>query len=292
MPARGGGLGLARPARDDRYGLVPQLREELEQLPPARMAALRVVQVLDDVGTGAADVARAASVDAALTARMLRMANSAYYGLSGRVGSASFAVTVLGFSTVRSLAAMAAAGFGDDGDVPPGFWAAGVAAASGASVLARRVGADVPGAFCVGMLHDLGTALLWRHDSARHAALLAAATTTEPVTLLELREYGGTHASLAADVLAAWHFPEDLCLAIGRHHDAPTPGGSPLRKALQGGIALAALADGSGDPADPFLCACLETAHVARADRAALVDQVRDATELLGSALTVGCASR
>ena len=264
-------------------GLVVELLEELEQLPPARAAALRVVQVVDDLDSGAADVAKAASVDAALTARMLRMANSAYYGLSGRVGSASFAVTVIGFATVRSLAAMAAAGFGSDDDVPPGFWARGAGAASGASVLARRVGADVPQAFCVGMLHDLGTALLWRHDPARYDALVAAVTPTEPMHVLELREYGGSHASLAADVLGSWHFPPELCAAIGRHHDAPSGTGTPLRRALQGGVALAGLADGTADANDPFVSACLDAAHVGRADREALLEQVRDATEQLSA---------
>lgn len=265
--------------------LVRELLLELEQLPPARAAALRVVQIVDDPDSGAADVAAAASVDAALTARMLRMANSAYYGLSGRVASASFAVTVIGFQTVRSLAAMSAAGFVSDGDLPPGFWTRGAASAAGASLLARRVGADVAQAFCVGILNDLGNALLWRHDPERQAALLARATEAEPVHVLEFQEYGATHASLCADVLAAWHFPDDLCVAIGRHHDTPSSGATPLRRALQGGIALAALAEGSVGARDPFTLASLEAAGVGVGDHASMVAQVRKEAEELASAL-------
>lgn len=265
--------------------LIQTLLLELEQLPPARAAALRVVQIVDDPDSAAADVAAAASVDAALTARMLRMANSAYYGLSGRVASASFAVTVVGFQTVRSLAAMAAAGFVSDADLPPGFWARGAATASGTALLARRVGADVAQAFCIGILHDLGTALLWRHDPERQGGLLARATDSEPAHVLEFQTYGATHASLCADVLAAWHFPDELCVAIGRHHDAPSTAATPLRRALQGGIALAALADGSVGPRDPFTVASLEAAAVSVTDRAALVAQVQRETEELTSAL-------
>lgn len=267
------------------HSLVQELLLELEQLPPARAAALRVVQIVDDPDSGANDVAAAASVDAALTARMLRMANSAYYGLSGRVASASFAVTVIGFHTVRSLAAMSAAGFVGDGDLPPGFWAKGTAAAAGASLVARRVGADVAQAFCVGILNDLGNALLWRHDPERQAALLARATEAEPAHVLEVQEYDATHASLCADVLAAWHFPDDLCVAIGRHHDAPSSGATPLRRALQGGIALAGLADGSVSDRDPFTVASLDAAAVRAGDRPALVAQVRKDAEELASAL-------
>lgn len=273
-------------ARSATTGLIQELLLELEQLPPARAAALRVVQIVDDPDSGANDVAAAASVDAALTARMLRMANSAYYGLSGRVASASFAVTVIGFQTVRSLAAMSAAGFVADGDLPPGFWARGAATAAGASLVARRVGADVAQAFCVGILNDLGNALLWRHDPERQAALLSRATDAEPVHVLEFQEYGATHASLCADVLAAWHFPDDLCVAIGRHHDTPSTAATPLRRALQGGIALAGLADGSVPSRDPFTGAALEAAAVGVGDRDALVVQVKkDAEELAGALL-------
>jgi putative nucleotidyltransferase with HDIG domain len=272
-------------AEESQSLLVRDLLHELEQLPPARGAALRVVQIIDDPDTGASDVASAASIDAALTARMLRMANSAYYGLSGRVASASFAVTVIGFQTVRSLAAMAAAGFAADSDLPPGFWSRGATTASATSLLARRVGADMSQAFCVGILHDLGTALLWRHDAERQAALLVRATRSSPAHVLELHEYGASHASLAAAVLTSWSFPEELCTAIGRHHDAPSSGATPLRRALQGGIALASLGDGSAAPHDPFVLAALDAAAVRPGDRAALVAQAKREGEQLVSAL-------
>lgn len=264
--------------------LVDVLLEDMEQLPPGRAAALRVVQIVDDPRSGANDVAKAASADPALTTRMLRMANSAYYGLSGRVGSSSFAVTVLGFQTVRSLAAMGAAGFADAGDLPPGFWERSAAAASGAALVARRVGADVPQAFCVGMLHDLGTALLWRHDPAGHALLMDSAVSGD-LLAAEKRAYGGTHATLCADVLSCWQFPEELALAIGRHHDTPSGGASPLRRSLQAGIALAQLADGTASERDPFVAASLEAAQVGTAERAGMVAQVADAAAQLVGAL-------
>ncbi len=265
-------------------GLVAALLLELEQLPPARAAALRVVQVVDDPSSQAADVAAAAAADPALTTRMLRMANSAYYGLSGRVSSPAFAVTVIGFATVRSLAAVSAAGFVGDGDLPPGFWARGTATAAGTALVAGRVGADAAEGFCVGILHDLGTALLYRHDPAVHGALMARATPDEPVHRLEPARYGGTHASLCADVLSSWHFPHELCAAIARHHEQPSVRAAPLRRALQGGIALAALADRSGGASDPDIGVALEAALVASRERASLITQVRrEADELLSA---------
>ena len=218
--------------------LVDELKEELEKLPASRAAALRVVQVVDDPATGAADVAKAASADPALTARILRVANSAYYGLSGRIGTPAFAVTVVGFATVRSLAALSASGLTGPGGCPPEFWHRAATIASGSSLLARRVGADAPEAFCAGLLHDLGTALLRQHAGAQHEEILARAVAGEPLLDLEREAYGGTHASLCASVLAGWRFPDDLCDAIGKHHEVPLRSAPPARRALQGALAL------------------------------------------------------
>ena len=277
---------MSAPVLESPSGLLAALLLELERLPPARAAALRVVQVVDEPASGAAEVARAAASDPALTTRMLRMANSAYYGLSGRVSSAAFAVTVIGFATVRSLAAVSAAGFVGDGDLPPGFWARGSATAAGTALVAQRVGADPAEGFCVGILHDLGTALLYRHDPEVHGGLMARATPESPLHRLEQEQYGGTHASLCADVLSSWQFPEELCGAIGRHHEPPSVAAAPLRRALQGGIALASLAQRTAGPSDLGVGAALEAALVPYRDRGPLVAQVRREADELLSALT------
>ena len=102
---------------------------------------------------------------------------------------------------------------------------------------------------------------------------------------LEQALYGGTHASLCADVLGSWHFPDELCGAIGRHHEQPSVAAAPLRRALQGGIALAALADRSAGASDLGVAAALDAALVPARDRTALVGQVRRESEELLSAL-------
>lgn len=259
--------------------LVADLKEELEKLPASRAAALRVVQVVDDPATGAADVAKAASADPALTARVLRVANSAYYGLSGRIGTPAFAVTVVGFATVRSLAAMSASGLADPEATTPEFWTRAAAVASGASLLARRVGADAPEAFCAGLLHDLGSALLRQRAPEEHAELVDRAVAGEDLLALEQMTYGGTHASLCADVLAAWRFPTELCDAIGKHHEPPQRSAPPVRRALQGALALVPEVAGGAD-----VSAALSAAHVTPEEVGELQRQIADAAEQLAVA--------
>src|SRR5689334_19249960 len=97
--------------------------EAVRRIPPHRAAMGRVLAVLDDPGSSASDVARAATPDAGFCARLLRFANSAYFGLSGQVGSVERAVATVGSSVVRSLAVSTAAGLlGNDEVLPDGFW--------------------------------------------------------------------------------------------------------------------------------------------------------------------------
>ena len=263
--------------------LVEQLLLELEQLPASRAVALRVVQVIDDPATGAAEAAAAISADPALTARILRVANSVYYGLSGRVANPSFAITVVGFSTVRSLAVVGAAGLAGSDAFPPGFWMRSAAVASGASLVARRCGAVAPEAFSAGLLHDLGSALLRQYDRAGYdALLLRAALGGEPVPAAELRLYGATAASLCAQVLSAWHFPQPLCEAIARRHDLADRKGPALVRALHAGAALADMAGPLGAQGRA-VGAALAAAGVRPEEAAGMVGQVREAAAQLAA---------
>lgn len=261
--------------------VVIDLAEELECVPSNRGAALRVVQMVDDPKIGAADVAGSLALDPALTARILQVANSAYYGMSGRIRTTSFAVTVVGFQTVRSLAALAAAGVSKDDALPRGFWSRSAAAASGGALIAARAGAKAPDAFCVGMLHDLGTVLLWRRDPAVYDAMAAGKEGT--LVERETAVYGGNHATVCASVLGAWTVPDDLCTAIGRHHEPPSEAAAPLRKALQAGIALGQL--GLGDR-DPLHRLALHAIGVADRELPDLVSQVEEATRQLAAVLS------
>ena len=159
--------------------------------------------------------------------------------------SSAFAITILGFAAVRTLAAAAAAGaLGQERSVPDGFWAHAAATAAGAALVASRVGAPRNEAFSLGLLHDLGRALLHRVDAAESANIDAAARAGD-VTLLnaERASFGIDHADAAARVLEAWRFPPAFVEAIRDHHSDQRPVTAPLTRALVAGEALAMLAD-------------------------------------------------
>ncbi|MDQ1507812.1 MAG: hypothetical protein QOD57_5539 [Actinomycetota bacterium] len=213
----------------ERGALVDVLIEELERLPAQPSVAVRTVWVADQPNSSAKDLAAALTADPSLTARVLRLANSAYYGLSRRVAEVSFAVTVVGFPTVRAMAAVHASGLFEPGEhtVPDGYWEHSVATASICSVLAPRAGVRPNQAFPLGLLHDLGSALLFRADPARFEAVQAEARRPEAIqrgrTLrsAEKAAYGMAHDEAAARVFAAWRFPETFIEAVADHHAHP-----------------------------------------------------------------------
>jgi len=203
-----------------------------EQVPARAAAAARVLQLVDDPEASASDLGRAIGTDPYFAAKVLRIANSTYYGLSGRVATLSFAVSVVGFQTVRSLAVVAAAGLDSESGAPEGFWRVAALCATGSELVAPILGADPGDAFCVGLLHLLGTGLL--HQDTRDA-VLCLPEPGDPLAVLEREQErnGASHDVLGAAVLAAWHFPDHVCDVIRQHHEPALPDASALRRTLQ-----------------------------------------------------------
>ena len=199
---------------------------EITQLPVQPGAAMRLLWMLEDPRTSAADLGRLIESDPALSTQVIRLANTAFYGLSGKVSSAWRAVTVLGLATVRALATTAAFDlFSEKGrSVPDDFWPHCVMTAAAASSVARRVGLPGNDAFSVGLLHDLGAALVFRRAPRRYDAIAERMAAEDGLTLVEAerQEFGITHAEVGAAALGVMKFPAEFVTAVGVHHMDPS----------------------------------------------------------------------
>jgi HD-like signal output (HDOD) protein len=191
----------------------------LDDLAARRPVAARVVAIADDPTTGARDLASVLTADVTLTARVLRVANSASFGLGGRVRSVPFAVTVVGFTTVRAIAAVAAAGVDAAEGLPEDFWSRCKVTAVACGELAGAFGVSGPDAFCLGLLSGLGQAVLCQHDPQGYAELLATDAVRTggraALVLAEEQRYGLRHTEVSAAALASWAFPRELTEALG-----------------------------------------------------------------------------
>lgn len=151
------------------------------------------------------------------------------------------AIAALGFATVRSLAASAACGLTDDDTAVDGeFWAHAAAVANAAQLVAGRYMVPTSDAFALGLLHDLGEALLQQAAPAAWSQLGSRSTQQR-----ELELFGITHAEAGARVLEAWKFPAPFCEAIANHHHNLSPRETPpLTRCLIAAEIIANLAIG------------------------------------------------
>ena len=212
--------------------------------------ASRLLGVLYDPDVEIDAVLMALISEPALTARVLKVANSGYYRQSGSVGTVQRAVQVLGLTAIRGIAAAGCldrlaptrSGSAFDPELFRRHSLAVGCAAQGLSQ-AARLGVDAE-AFMTGLLHDIGLLLLLKaapEALARFKPLDGASAAESQAH--ELAQLGGTHEACGTLLVQAWQLPAWLLDALGSHHaDAPAHPVAPS-PGLQALPALVAVAE-------------------------------------------------
>jgi HD-like signal output (HDOD) protein len=136
----------------------------IDTLAAVRPVAAQLVAAADAEETDAKGLAAILGADVALSGRVMKLANSAYFGMRGRVTSLQLAVTVVGFTTVRTMATVALTDLADETRLPEDFWAVSTRLAVAATQLAPRFGERPADAMCLGVLAQLGSALLYHNE--------------------------------------------------------------------------------------------------------------------------------
>lgn len=198
----------------------------LRDLPPLPSVVLELIALLGNEEFSAKQLANTLSQDQALAAKLLRLANSSFYGRGRRVGSVAEAIGVLGLRTVRSV--VTAVGVSGSFCRHPGFdhdafWRHAIGSALCAQALAtelRRDDADL--AFTVGLLHDIGRLALASTFASDYAEVErwrreqdCAASEAERAVL------GLDHAEVGGLIAQRWNFAPAIVDAIRDHHTPP-----------------------------------------------------------------------
>jgi HD-like signal output (HDOD) protein len=224
------------------------LVNETIELPTMPEVLSKLNAVMAGGDASAADVAEVVSKDPAVSTNMLRIVNSAYYGLQVRVASVSLAVSVMGFSMTKKVALKAAvfSAFGRRRDKiqhfdPLAFWKhavyTGVAARRIASVAATFSDMNPEDVYIAGLLHDIGKIILMEKAAPKYLAMLRKAVQQQRCeTEVEREDFGFTHADVGSVLAIKWSLPEDLAIAIRYHHD---PLRDPFHRSLSSLIHLA-----------------------------------------------------
>lgn len=212
---------------DDRFAAA------LDQAPSLAGAVLELLRSIDDDRLDVASLARKIGHDPVLSARVLKIVNSPFYGAPGQVASLHEAVMVLGFSHVRRLvlAASLSSAFvpprGSATAEPRRLWRHAFSAALCAQALAPAACLDGGTAFTAGLLLDIGRiALLAAPADAPAAALPCNGEYAEEAA--EIAAYGFTHAELGARLIERWRLPPALVHAVEFHHRPDGVAAHPL----------------------------------------------------------------
>ncbi|MDT8387262.1 MAG: HDOD domain-containing protein [Thiogranum sp.] len=198
---------------------------ELASLPAV---VYRALELLDDVQASASGIGRVIGEDPALTARLLKIVNSAFYGFPSRIDTISRAITIIGTQELTDLilgtsTIDAFSKFPNRLINMQRFWEHSLYTGVVSRILARRM--HRPGAeryFVMGLLHDIGTLVLYRKqpDLACRALQLATESTL-PLELAEVEVFGFHHGTVGAELMQAWKVPATFA-EVSLHHHQPS----------------------------------------------------------------------
>ena len=190
---------------------VQRILARVGELPAMPDVVSEVLRLTDDASTDMAKVSETIQADPALTAKLLRVANSSYYGMKQYVGTLKLALVILGVREVRNIVLGISVfeslkGEGDAAEAAMHIWdrsleTGGVAKSLGTNMRLGLQGEE----FISGLLSDVGRMVLIRELGKEYANLLKELR-DKPIKLCqaELDEIGCTHADLAMALAASW----------------------------------------------------------------------------------------
>ncbi len=201
---------------------VEQFIQEASMLPPIPQTAHKALAIIRDPETNAAELADILAADQVLAARVLRWANSAYYGMENRIVTVRQAIVVLGMNVIQEL--VMASSVSDQMNQPlPGYglkrgelWHHALGTAMGAQLISKKYRLKIDQeAYYSGLLCDIGKLIFEKHLREIDQLEWSRRSFLE----MERACFGIDHALLGAELARHWQLPEELVIAITFHHE-------------------------------------------------------------------------
>ena len=216
--------------------LKEKLLKSLKDLPPMPQVVFKAKEIMANPASDLKQLSKVIQTDMSIVTKILRMANSSYYGLPGKVSSVDHATVLLGQNTLGEVITMAGIsgllekslkGYNlESGDL----WRHSMAVAFGSKILAKRKNPElINDAFIAGLLHDAGKIILNKAVLERKE-LFDSFMEDEQHTFLkaETEILGFDHSEIASEMCIRWNIPESISLAIKYHHYPSRSNGDEL----------------------------------------------------------------
>ena len=219
--------------KDNKLNLI---LARVKSFPTMPGAGAKMLALLEEPDSAVSEIEEILRYDPGLTANVLKLANSAYFGIPSKIGSLKQAVILLGLkrlmqlvvaSCVSAVMDKSVAGY----EMPPGdLWRHSVAVSIAAEALAKkkkRVGSE--DVFTPALLHDVGKLVLGAFVKEELEEIQSIAAKGIPFVVAENMILGTDHAEIGARILAHWNLPSDVINAVRWHHDPDSPDASNLQ---------------------------------------------------------------
>ena len=221
---------------------LDKLIASIQDLPSLPAVVLELMHKLDDEDAGMRLLADKIAKDQALSAKVLRLANSSFYGMQSKVSTIQQSITILGFNSVRALVTAAAVidrySANKDSSLDfDAFWRHSIGTALCAKALARHISFNQDHAFITGLLHDIGRLVIVTYSPRDYEQVLDCRAAQDCYLYeAEQQTLGFDHAAAGRAIMAHWKFPPSILDAVERHH-------APDRASVDSLTAIVNLAD-------------------------------------------------
>ena len=199
---------------------------KVKSFPTMPGAGAKMLALLEEPETSVSEIEDVLRYDPGLTANVLKLANSAYFGIPSKIGSLKQAVILLGLKRLMQLVvASCVSAIMDKSvpgyDLPAGdMWRHSIAVSLAAEALVKgKKKVDKEDFFTPALLHDVGKLVLGAFVKEELEAIESIAAKGVPFVVAENMILGTDHAEIGARILAQWNLPADIINAVRWHHD-------------------------------------------------------------------------
>jgi len=204
--------------------LLEKVIQQIEHLPTLPQVVTKVLAMTDSAHISAVELSK--EMDQTLSAKVLKMANSAYYGgrTARKVNTVHHAIVIIGLDALKEIILTTSLfhTFRDSKEIESlqPLWQHSLECGLAAKRLAWVVRFEaMDEAYLVGLIHDIGRLIIQQYFPDQFALLKRRTNGITEEIGLEREIFGMTHAEIGARVAEQWNFPENLIEAIAQHHD-------------------------------------------------------------------------